>query len=178
MLTSGSGSLKKSDPVDPGFWNVWKAQMAKLCNCLSPLFLLLHMCLASGNRGNQSDGKYDKSCQVYQCQNSPTGEDFVQPFEGTKDPAFIFVEPPDLEVKKERKNFKDIRSQKHINLKLAKMLVDSYPSPKVLLSTWKKVWKLHFHQKYHILPVANPKDVIQVGQLCQIPHNVNHHSPS
>ena len=65
----------------------------------------------------------------------PTGEDFVQPFEGTKDPAFIFVEPPDLEVKKERKNFKDIRSQKHINLKLAKMLVDSYPSPKVLLST-------------------------------------------
>jgi len=74
------------------------------------------MCLASGNHGNQSDG-----------------EDFVQPFEGTKDPAFIFVEPPDLE--------------KHINLKLAKMLVDSYPSPK----------------KYHILPVANPKDVIQVS---------------
>ena len=91
------------------------------------------MCLASGNRGNQSDGKYDKSCQVCQYENSSTGEDFVQPFEGTKDPAFIFVEPPDLEVKKERKNFKDIRSQKHINLKLAKMLVDSYPSPKVLL---------------------------------------------
>ena len=90
------------------------------------------MCLASGNHGNQSDGKYDKSCHVHKCENSVTGEDFVQPFEGTKDPAFIFVEPPDLEVKKERKNFKDIRSQKHINLKLAKMLVDSYPSPKVL----------------------------------------------
>ena len=93
------------------------------------------MCLASGNHGNQSDGKYEKKLPSMSMKNSVTGEDFVQPFEGTKDPAFIFVEPPDLEVKKERKNFKDIRSQKHINLKLAKMLVDSYPSPKVLLST-------------------------------------------
>ena len=144
--------------------------MAKLCNCLSPLFLLLHMCLASGNHGNQSDGKYDKSCQVHKCENSSTGENFVQPFEGTKDPAFIFVEPPDLEVKKERKNFKDIRSQKHINLKLAKMLVDSYPSPKVLLSTSKKVCfrkviKTSFSSEVPHTPSCKPKGCDPGGSI-------------